>query len=234
MERYKKRTIALCLASLLTVVGAFGAENYSNSLMGLKINNSANGYINITAYTQKPFTDIIKTNRTDKNTYEITLENTTSDVEIPDLSQYKNIESLEIATAPYTNNSSGYTKITVKTIGSPVLKASSALFVPGSSNNTISIPEKKQKNNVSYWDMHNNVPVTTEKNANNRPQQKSQSTVETPVAYNNAPKQNTTDNNIQKAFVPPDYTKNQNSGGSFEYMTVILCISVLLLIMGII
>ena len=36
MKHFKKRTIALVLASVVTVVGAFGAENYKNSLMSLK------------------------------------------------------------------------------------------------------------------------------------------------------------------------------------------------------
>ena len=39
MKQYKKRTVALVLASVITVVGSFGAENYKNSLMSLKFQN---------------------------------------------------------------------------------------------------------------------------------------------------------------------------------------------------
>ena len=56
MERLKKRTIALCLASVLTVVGAFGAENYNNSLMAIRINNGSGGYVSVTALLKSHYT----------------------------------------------------------------------------------------------------------------------------------------------------------------------------------
>ena len=55
MNRFKKRTIALVLASVVTVVGAFGADNYKNSLMGLKFESSGAGNVNMVVQTKAIF-----------------------------------------------------------------------------------------------------------------------------------------------------------------------------------
>ena len=130
MKHYTKRTIALCLASLVTVVGAFGAENYQNNLMSLKINNGSGGYVSMTAYTEKPYNLPIKIMRNDANTYILVFPGTGCEAKLPKLSNYENIESIGISTFPYTYEREGYTQITIKTIGAPNLKASTMLFIP--------------------------------------------------------------------------------------------------------
>ena len=52
MERFKKRTIALVLASVVTVVGAFGADNYKNSLTGLSFEGSSAESLNLVVKTK--------------------------------------------------------------------------------------------------------------------------------------------------------------------------------------
>jgi hypothetical protein len=130
MKRYKKRTIALCLASALTVIGAFGADNYDNTLMALKVNAGSGGYINLTAYTEKPYNIPIKTSKINDNTYVVTLKDTNSSAAEPNIDNYDNIESIQIATYPYTTDNDGCTRIIIKTHGNPKLYASSALFIP--------------------------------------------------------------------------------------------------------
>ena len=55
MKQYKKRTLALVLASAITVVGAFSAENYKNTLMSLGFKNYPNGDVNLTIYTRDKY-----------------------------------------------------------------------------------------------------------------------------------------------------------------------------------
>ena len=73
MERFKKRTIALVLASVVTVVGAFGASNYKNTLMGIKFESPSNGNVNLILETKSPHAQSITPMRRDANTYIITL-----------------------------------------------------------------------------------------------------------------------------------------------------------------
>ena len=53
MKQYKKRTVALVLASVITVVGAFGAENYKNSLMSLKFDEGSDKSVKMTLLTKQ-------------------------------------------------------------------------------------------------------------------------------------------------------------------------------------
>ena len=55
MREFKKKTIALVLASVVTVAGAFGAERYKNSLMALDFECSPNGAVNMVVQTKNSF-----------------------------------------------------------------------------------------------------------------------------------------------------------------------------------
>ena len=55
MKQYKKRTVALVLASVVTVVGAFGAENYKNSLMSLKFDEGSDKSVKMTLLTKQRY-----------------------------------------------------------------------------------------------------------------------------------------------------------------------------------
>ena len=68
MKQYKKRALELVLASTITVVGAFGAENYKNSLMSLGFKIYPNGDVNLTIYTKVRYVQNISPIRKDANT----------------------------------------------------------------------------------------------------------------------------------------------------------------------
>ncbi len=131
MKHFKKRTLALVLASVVTVVGAFGAENYKNSLMSLKFESGANGAVNMTLLTKRNYEKTITPVKKDASTYVIMLPETNSQMpSSPEITG--NVESVDIKTMPYTTNSKGYTKITVTTLPNTMLNAKKALYVPES------------------------------------------------------------------------------------------------------
>ena len=73
MKRFTKRTIALVMASVVTVVGAFGANNYKNCLMGLKFDNTPNGEVNMVLQTKSLYKNDMILRKKDLNTYILTL-----------------------------------------------------------------------------------------------------------------------------------------------------------------
>ena len=209
MKHYKKRTIALCLASLITVVGAFGAENYDNSLVGLKINNGSNGYVNLTAFTKKELEVKPIINKIDGNTYILNLPKTDNKTETPDITKYNNIESIEIQTLPYTIENDGCTKIIIKTSGGPIVQANTQMFIAESKN------KEKEIEKPEYQETYYKEPVQT---------------------YNDNNKNNIMSSPVtepQNEFIPPDYTNTKVSGGgTFEHNIAIISILALLAIIG--
>lgn len=132
MNRFKKRTIALVLATVVSVVGAFGAGNYRNTVMNLSFENTSGGSLNMVVHTRAPFSGTLKPTKKDANTYVLMLPDVNSEAPTPDLSgSLGNIQSVNIRTMPYSANSNGYTRITIKTNNPSVaLNASSKIYVP--------------------------------------------------------------------------------------------------------
>lgn len=131
MKAFKKRTIALVLASVVTVVGAFGAENYKNSLMGLSFEQRDEG-VNLVLQTRTAYEAEITPMRRDQNTYVVMLPEMNSRAVSPNLNKVAgNISSVDIQTIPYSNNSKGYTRITIKTTPSTILGVEKQIFIPG-------------------------------------------------------------------------------------------------------
>ena len=129
MKQFKKRTLALVLASVVTVVGAFGAENYKNSLMALNFSTTRSGGVNVTLQTKEKLTNSISPIRKSASTYVIMLPETNS--EVPSGTALgESIESLDIQTMPYTKESNGYTKITITTKSSAPLYVNTLVYVP--------------------------------------------------------------------------------------------------------
>ena len=146
MKHFKKRTIALVLASVVTVVGAFGAENFKNSLMSLKFENSTSSAVNVTLLTKTNYEKTITPVKKDATTYIIMLPETTSQMSsAPELSG--NIESVNVRTMPYTTNSKGYTKITIKTLPNTLLSAKKALYIPEKSKPQEEAPASQEEQN---------------------------------------------------------------------------------------
>ena len=129
MRQFKKKTLALILASTITVVGSFGAENYKNSLMSLEFSNESSGSVNVKLFTKLNYENNITLQKKDATTYIIMLPETDGQtVKKPELAP--NIESVDIKTMPYTTNNKGYTKITVKTTTNIPMIATKALYIP--------------------------------------------------------------------------------------------------------
>ena len=222
MERYKKRTIALCLASVLTVVGAFGAENYNNTLMALKVDVGSGGFVKLTAYTKNPYNTPIKTSKIDDNTFVVTLQDTDNNASAPNIENYENIKSIQISTYPYTTEADGCTRVVVKTAGEPALIASSALF----------IPDNIQQNNTDL--STNNMDSQTEEIYDDNEDIDNEQNSEVDTYSDDSTSEENTEHpseDISKAFTPPDYSNTEPSN-SHESRIVILCISILLVLIG--
>ena len=95
MKQYKKRTVALVLASVITVVGAFGAENYKNSLMSLKFDEGSDKSVKMTLLTKQRYDNNINIIKKDAVTYVVTLPETDSQVN-SDYELGDNVESVDI------------------------------------------------------------------------------------------------------------------------------------------
>ena len=78
MRNFRKRTIALCLASVVTVLGSFAENAYQNSLMSLSIDRGSYGAVSFTAFTKKPFLQTLNPEKVDDNTYQIILKGVNS------------------------------------------------------------------------------------------------------------------------------------------------------------
>lgn len=164
MKRFKNRTVAICIASLITVLGAFGAENYSNTLMSLNINSSSDGVVSLTAYTQKPFKGQLQTEVEGGGVYSIILPETNSNIDSePNIRGYANITDIEISTMPYSGEMKGYTKIRIKTYGNPTIKPKTMLYLPNN-NSSNKKSAKQSATSTSYWDQHQQYSVNTENN----------------------------------------------------------------------
>ena len=172
MKRFSKKTIALVLASVVTVAGAFGANNYKNCLKDLQFENTPNGAINMVLHTSAAYTGNLSLMRRDANTFVLTLPEVTSQVKAPDLSSVShNITSVNVRTMPYTNNSNGYTRITVKT-NQPALNltASHKLFIESAENKLLTtakkedlIEESSQNNSQTQIEQTNNIAIKPKK-----------------------------------------------------------------------
>lgn len=165
MKRYKKKTIALILASVVTVVGAFGAENYKNTLMSLKLESGASGAVNLTVLTKNSYDRAINPLKKDANTYVIMLPETNSKMDTNiDLGGY--VDSIDVRTMPYTTNSKGYTKLTIKTPPNLLIKAKSAIYIPEKKQeSTQALPTSKE---TTEEPLINNRPIPQETNFNDR------------------------------------------------------------------
>ena len=132
MKQYKKRTVALVLASVVTVVGAFGAENYKNSLMSLKFDEGSDKSVKMTLLTKQRYDNNINIIKKDAVTYVVTLPETDSQVN-SDYELGDNVESVDIKTLPYTKSKTGGTRITVKLTENIPLFTKTSLYLPADS-----------------------------------------------------------------------------------------------------
>ena len=104
MKQLKKRTLALVLASVVTVVGAFASENYKNSILNLSFETTSNG-INMNVETKYPYNGNVTPTKKDSTTYILMLPEINSSAKTPNLNTVSgNIKSVSVKTMTYTNN----------------------------------------------------------------------------------------------------------------------------------
>lgn len=145
MKNYKKKTLALVLASVITVAGSFAEENYKNSLMGLEFKSTASG-INMVLQTKTAYTGNIEPRKTDAETYVLILPEVNSSGSTPSLSSVdNNIKSVNVRTMPYSSGSKGYTKVTIKTFGNTNLTTSNTIYVPSKQTKQPKIETSRQE-----------------------------------------------------------------------------------------
>lgn len=184
MRNFRKRTIALCLASVVTVLGSFAENAYQNSLMSLRVDRGSYGTVSLTAFTKKPFLQTLNPEKVDSNTYHIILQGVNSEMTtMPAINGYENIESIQVSTFPYALGVDGYTRITVKTKGEPSVSAVASLYIPDKSSVSTKVlttttktedPKKEIKKQTSYWEHHDStsqqeLPSVTEEKQKEKP-----------------------------------------------------------------
>lgn len=159
MRSFKKKTIALVLASVVTVVGSFAGENYKNSLMGLNFKNLKNGNIHMSVETKTPYNGNVKPVKKDANTYVLMLPETNSLASTPNLESVGGyIESVNIRTMPYSNNTSGYTRVTIKVAKYfPDIEAENTLYISSGDKNQALTDDVNKRNSMNYSQISNEV-----------------------------------------------------------------------------
>ena len=220
MERYKKRTILLCLASMLTVVGSFAEDYYNNTLMALKIDSGSGGLIKVTTYTKKPYSTPIETSKISEDTYVITLPKTNSDAVVPNIEDYDNINSIKISTYPYTPGVEAHTKILVRTNGDAAITATNALYISDT-----------QSSSQEHAENENNENQTEKFNTNNQEENSTLNSTGNTAEQNNSG--NTVNADASQVYVPTEY-KSKSNGNSIQVATITLYLAILLFIVGII
>lgn len=149
MKQFKKRTLALVLASVVTVVGAYASNNYKNSLMGLAFTPSSNGAVNMVVQTKTSYSGNVSPIKKDQNTYVLMLPEVNSLAPTPNVADSGYITSVDIRTLPYSNYAKGYTRITIKTnTPSVVLSGENQVYVPKAEEQK-ALPDKNIETNNS-------------------------------------------------------------------------------------
>ena len=206
MERLKKRSLILVLASVMTVTGACFADGYKNSLMSLEFEGDSTNSVNVILHTKIDDGTSVIPKKIDANTYIIMLPET-DDKSTNSQKLGNNIVSVNKKTMPYTSNGSGYTKITIKTLApNTELNAKKTLYKPSAVITENILEEKKP---VSQSDnLYNNLPqqqVNTTSDGTNHSgkslPEDSKNTTET---------QNIKQETIQK-YVSEDKTPSENT-----------------------
>lgn len=144
MKRFKKRTIALVLASVITVAGSFAAGNYKNSLMSLKFDAAENGGVSMSVETKTEYSGNVTPVRRDANTYILTLSEMNSKINgMPNLEKVSSdISSVEIKTLPYTNNAKGYTRVVIKTNNPVNIESSNKVYIPSKDDTVAALTDR--------------------------------------------------------------------------------------------
>ncbi len=201
MKRFKKRTLALVLASVVSVVGAFGSNNYKNSLMDLSFEGTVGDNVNLVVQTRMAYSGNVTPIRRDANTYVLMLPEMDSKAPTPDLSKVSScISSINIRTMPYSNSASGYTRITIKTHNpSMSIQGKNQVYIPSQEKKLIPSESRQEIPQNNYT-----PTVNQQRRTNNYNNQYTQRTNN----YNTVRRPNTT-NNINRTTKATKTSRNQ-------------------------
>lgn len=154
MKAFKKKTLALVLASVVSIAGSFASDNYKNSLMGLDFlptNNGTNAMYMI-VQTRTNYTGNVVPTKKDENTYVLMLPEVESKMAIPNITKYQGyIKDISIRTMPYTNTGKGYTKITITTNNVQRLFGHNRIFIPSNTQEVMQIEERVNNEERSQY-----------------------------------------------------------------------------------
>ena len=215
MREFKKKTIALVLASVVTVAGAFGAERYKNSLMALDFECSSNGAVNMVVQTKNSYSGNVTPVKKDANTYVLMLPEINTFAPTPNLDKVQGyITQVSVKTLPYTTNGNGYTKITIKTNNNTNIIGKAQIYMPPA----------KQTNQIETSQNSLNTEETRfhEELENNQNKQTRVATQTRPTAnlertnsssQTNSSQETAKENNFQRQnqeFMPPPEPRREN------------------------
>ena len=158
MRQYKKKLIAISLASVMTVLGAFGEANYRNIVKALDFSTNQNNNIVLTVYTEKDYDLPLSVYKSSSNVYEIVLRETASEIDPSTIKYGSKIKSVNVATTPYTEDIKGKTKISVETTDNEFLEVKTATFISDTQKDVKMLPD-----NNSKTDSKENVAVPPKK-----------------------------------------------------------------------
>jgi hypothetical protein len=148
--------LMLICAKLNTV---FAIENkYTNQLLKLSVDKSANNKVNLTVITTNPYKIKINPIKRSDNEYVIFLPETYHSITAkPDISAVNDVQDVDVKLIPYigAQNNNGYTKIVIKT-----KSADTKLNI----NNTVMSQESKNNSELSRLISKNTVKSVSGKN----------------------------------------------------------------------
>ena len=137
MSRVKNITINLLLAAAVATTLSINANNpaqaiqndYSNNLLKVNLNKKADGVVDVSLFTSKPYTTKLNPIKHSDNEYVIVLPETYHSITAkPDYtSTNDSVKNVDVKLLPYVGGgaNNGYTKITIKTAPNTVLRVNS-------------------------------------------------------------------------------------------------------------
>lgn len=249
MKQFKKRTIALVLASVVTVAGAFGANNYKNTIMSLDFRMGKNNDVLMILQTKSVFNKPLSVTKKDANTHVLILPDINCTSNTPNLVKVSgHVQDVNIRTMPYTNTGNGYTKITIKTAPETRLVPLKQVYVPKSnpqpelldrSSETARNEQKTQSIASQAESMEEimkarmNVSSSSDnKKTVNNPQKSSQKQQSQPKVQAKVlePKVDSATESSQFDETLFEEESNNSSGGSSENLLLLLSISLVMML----
>ena len=254
MNRFKKRTIALVLASVITVAGSFASENYKNTLTGVDFGDLTANSINVILKTKNVYSQVLTPLRKDAETYVLTLPEVNSEKFTTDLTNSSGtIKSVTVRTMPYTNNSKGYTRITVKVANQDfALSASNEVYIPEikkpelelKSSNSIDSIEKRTRKSSPSSSLSSSSAIKSQKNNDAYKRQDNYNAKKVSTLKTKTNTQNTDEvsskkiDNVENTNAPTalenksvsNYAKPVEAKKSLDYFTVFVWVALIILL----